>query len=71
MKLSLTKRLTKLSKRSTSEKSEVSMTDESVIDFPKESLCPDVWEKVIDQDGVNETWQLRQDVRQQVQQLYD
>lgn len=71
MKLSLTKRLTKLSKRSTSEKSEASMTDESVIDFPKEGLCPDVWEKVIGQDGVNETWQLRQDVRQQVQQLYD
>ena len=47
------------------------MTDESVIDFPKEGLCPDVWEKVIGQDGVNETWQLRQDVRQQVQQLYD
>ena len=47
------------------------MTDESVIDFPKEGLCPDVWEKVISQDGVNETWQLKQDVRQQVQQLYD
>lgn len=47
------------------------MTDESVIDFPKEGLCPEIWEKVVSQDGLNETWQLKQEVRQQVQQLYD
>ena len=70
MKLSLTKRLTKRSKRSTSKKSEASMTDESVIDFPKEGLCPDIWEKVVSQDGMNETWQLKHDVREQLQQLY-
>ena len=30
--------------------------NESTIDFPKQSLCPDIWEKVIDAESINETW---------------
>ena len=33
-------------------------TEESVIDFPKPELCPEVWEKVIDKNGMSEVWQL-------------
>lgn len=33
-------------------------TEESVIDFPKAELCPEVWEKVIDKNGMSEIWQL-------------
>ena len=32
-------------------------TDESIIDFPKEGLCPEVWEKVIGENG-QEEWGL-------------
>ena len=32
--------------------------EESVIDFPKAELCPEVWEKVIDKNGMSEVWQL-------------
>lgn len=38
--------------------------DESVIDFPKKTLCEDIWEKVVSQDGINEVWQLKSEVRE-------
>lgn len=35
------------------------MKTESVIDMPKsEGLCPEVWEKVLSDDGMSSTWQL-------------
>ena len=37
--------------------------DESVLDFPKDGLCPDVWEKVMSADGAYETWRLIPEVR--------
>ena len=42
---------------------------ESVIDFPKESLCPEVWEKVISVDGINETWQLTETARLKIEKV--
>ena len=36
--------------------------NESVMDFPKTGLCPDVWEQV-DSDG---SWKMRDDVRQKL-----
>ena len=45
--------------------------DESVIDFPKETLCKDIWEKVVSQDGINEVWQLKSEVRELIQQVYN
>ena len=42
------------------------MKTESVIDFPKNSLCPDVWEKVVAADGMSEVWQLKRDVKDKV-----
>lgn len=36
---------------------------ESVIDFPKAGLCPDVWEKVVDDTGLGDIWKLRQEVK--------
>ena len=41
-------------------------TTESVIDFPKDSLCPDIWEKVIDETGTEETWRLVVDVEDKI-----
>lgn len=35
---------------------------ESVIDFPKAGLCPEIWEKVVDGTGLHDTWKLQQDV---------
>ena len=32
------------------------MKTESVIDFPKATLCPEVWEKVVASDGMGEVW---------------
>jgi len=29
---------------------------ESVIDFPKDSLCPEIWDKVVAADGMREVW---------------
>ena len=42
------------------------MKTESVIDFPKDTLCPDVWEKVVAADGMDEVWQLKHDVKDKV-----
>lgn len=39
------------------------MKTESVIDFPKETLCPEIWEKVVDQNGMNEVWKLIPEVK--------
>lgn len=36
---------------------------ESVIDFPKDTLCEDIWQKTLDQNGEQEIWVLREDVR--------
>lgn len=36
---------------------------ESVIDFPKAGLCPEIWEKVVDDTGLGDMWKLRQDVK--------
>lgn len=41
--------------------------NDSVIDFPKDSLCLEVWEKVIDKNGVNEVWQLKPEIRTTIQ----
>ena len=41
-------------------------TDESVLDFPKDGLCPDIWEKVIDEMGTAETWRLVADVEDKI-----
>lgn len=40
--------------------------DESVLDFPKEGLCPDIWEKVIDEMGAEETWRPIVDVEDKI-----
>lgn len=45
--------------------------NDSVIDFPKDSLCLEVWEKVIDKNGVNEVWQLKPEIRTTIQQLVE
>ena len=34
--------------------------EESVLDFPKDGLCPDVWEKTLD----GRSWTLKEMVRQ-------
>lgn len=44
---------------------------ESVIDFPKNGLCPDIWEKVVSIDGMNEIWQLKPEVRAKIQEVYE
>lgn len=41
-------------------------TDESVIDFPKDGLCPEIWDKVIAVDGINETWTLKPEVEKKL-----
>lgn len=40
--------------------------DESVLDFPKDGLCPDIWEKVIDEIGAEETWRPIADVEDKI-----
>lgn len=42
---------------------------ESVIDFPKDGLCPEIWEKVISADGMNETWQLKDEAKLKILQF--
>lgn len=42
------------------------MKTESVIDFPKATLCPEIWEKVVDANGMNEIWQLKPDVKAKI-----
>lgn len=37
--------------------------DESVLDFPKDGLCPSIWEKVVDSQGVDETWRMKRSAR--------
>lgn len=44
---------------------------ESVIDFPKASLCPEIWEKVVDANGIKEIWQLKPEVRAILQEVYE
>ena len=39
---------------------------ESVIDFPKDGLCPEIWEKVVSPDGVRETYNLKKEVEVQL-----
>ena len=46
------------------------MKTESVIDFPKDTLCPDVWEKVVAADGMGEVWQLKHDVKDKVLKIW-
>ena len=36
---------------------------ESVIDFPKVGLCPEIWEKVVDDTGLGDMWKLRKEVK--------
>lgn len=36
---------------------------ESVIDFPKVGLCPEIWEKVVDDTGLGDMWKMRQEVK--------
>lgn len=40
--------------------------NDSVIDPPKQGLCPDIWEKVIDATGSIEIWQLKPEVKKQL-----
>ena len=42
------------------------MKTESVIDFPKATLCPEIWEKVVDANGMNEIWQLKPEVKAKI-----
>jgi hypothetical protein len=42
------------------------MKTESVMDFPKETLCPEIWEKVVDQNGMNEVWKLIPEVKTKI-----
>ena len=42
------------------------MKTESVIDFPKATLCPEIWEKVVDQNGMNEVWKLIPEVKAKI-----
>lgn len=42
----------------------MAQADESVLDFPQDGLCPDIWEKVISADGAAETWRMVPAVRQ-------
>lgn len=44
---------------------------ESVIDFPKEALCPEIWEKVLDAQGINEVWQLVPSVQAKIQEFIE
>jgi len=37
---------------------------ESVIDFPKEGLCPEVWNKVLDTTGLDYVWALVPSVKE-------
>ena len=39
---------------------------ESVIDFPKDGLCPEVWEKVMDEEGASEVWRMIPEVKQKL-----
>jgi len=39
---------------------------ESVIDFPKETLCQDIWQKTLDALGIKEIWSLKPYVRNQL-----
>ncbi len=39
---------------------------ESVIDFPKDTLCPHIWEKVVDQNGMKEVWKIIPDVKTRI-----
>lgn len=36
----------------------MSSLSESSIDFPKDSLCPEVWQRAVGPDGLHETWLL-------------
>lgn len=43
------------------------MKNESVIDFPKSDLCPEIWEKVISaKDGLTEVYQLIPEVEAKI-----
>lgn len=45
---------------------------ESVIDFPKSDLCPEIWEKVISaRDGLTEVYQLIPEVEAKIIQIYN
>lgn len=39
---------------------------ESVIDFPKDKLCPEVWEKVMDEEGASEVWRMIPEVKEKL-----
>lgn len=39
---------------------------ESVIDFPKDCLCPEVWEKVMDEEGASEVWRMIPEVKEKL-----
>ena len=39
---------------------------ESVLDFPKETLCEDIWMLAVDQSGQQESWQLLPEVEQRI-----
>lgn len=41
-----------------SSREEAVQADESSMDFPKDGLCPEIWQKAIAPDGVAETWLL-------------
>jgi hypothetical protein len=41
--------------------------EESVLDFPKDGLCPDVWEKTLD----GRSWTLKEMVRQQLLTVFE
>ena len=48
------------------------MKNESVIDFPKSDLCPEIWEKVISaRDGLTEVYQLIPEVEAKIIQIYN
>jgi len=38
---------------------------ESVLDFPKDTLCEDIWALTVDENG-NESWQLQPEVEQRI-----
>ena len=39
---------------------------ESTIDFPKETLCPDIWDNVLDANGIKHVWVLKPEVGAQL-----
>lgn len=46
-------------------------TSESVVDFPKETLCPEIWDKVIAADGATETYALKSNVEDAIRSVAD